>query len=154
MNSLIGIELPMVVAIEYLGQSFIKFRTYRRYAAWAIAGIPFYPNRSRQCFILFDKYEVAVGSGTVIRHEPHADTQKETRKVKNMMTMTNREYIKSEIDTLPDSAIEELLEFIAFQKFRIGMLERGNTTVRGTEEASMSSTGFRDDPDDDMWGHV
>jgi len=34
--------------------------------------------------------------------------------------MTTREYLKTQIDTLPDRAIERVCEFIQFQKYRFG----------------------------------
>ena len=37
--------------------------------------------------------------------------------------MTNREYIKQQIDTLPESAVEKVIEFISFQKFSLGLFE-------------------------------
>lgn len=36
--------------------------------------------------------------------------------------MINREYIKTQIDTLPDSVVEKVQEYIAFQKFTLGLL--------------------------------
>lgn len=37
--------------------------------------------------------------------------------------MTNREFIKSEIDILPEQILEKLIEFISFQKFNLGLHE-------------------------------
>jgi len=37
--------------------------------------------------------------------------------------MTNREYVKTQIDTLPDNAVEVVLEFISFQKYRLGLFD-------------------------------
>ena len=37
--------------------------------------------------------------------------------------MTCREYVKTQIDTLPDSAIEKVIEFISFQKYSLGLHE-------------------------------
>lgn len=37
--------------------------------------------------------------------------------------MTNREYVKTQIDTLPDGAIEKVLEFISFQKYSLGLYD-------------------------------
>ena len=34
--------------------------------------------------------------------------------------MTQRDYVKSQIDTLPQHVVERVMEFIAFQKFRLG----------------------------------
>jgi hypothetical protein len=35
--------------------------------------------------------------------------------------MVNREYIKTQIDTLPESAVEKVAEFISFQKYSLGL---------------------------------
>jgi len=37
--------------------------------------------------------------------------------------MTTREYLKTQIDTLPDRAIGRICEFIRFQKFSIGLYD-------------------------------
>jgi hypothetical protein len=37
--------------------------------------------------------------------------------------MTNREYVKTQVDTLPENVIEKLQEFIAFQKFSLGLFD-------------------------------
>ena len=37
--------------------------------------------------------------------------------------MSNRDYIKMQIDTLPDGAIEKIIEFIAYQKFALGIFD-------------------------------
>ncbi|MCL2099411.1 MAG: hypothetical protein FWH24_03115 [Oscillospiraceae bacterium] len=37
--------------------------------------------------------------------------------------MMNREYIKNQIDTLPESALEKLAEFITFQRFTLGLYD-------------------------------
>ncbi|MCL2565973.1 MAG: hypothetical protein FWE24_09235 [Defluviitaleaceae bacterium] len=37
--------------------------------------------------------------------------------------MNDREYIKTQIDTLPEQVLEKVLEFIAFQKFTLGLYE-------------------------------
>ena len=68
--------------------------------------------------------------------------------------MSSREYIKSEIDTLPDSVINKILEFISFQKFSIGLFEHDKAVIRDIGTASMSSTGFWDNPDDEIWDNV
>ena len=36
--------------------------------------------------------------------------------------MTNREYIINQIDTLPETAIVKVVEFITFQKYSLGLL--------------------------------
>jgi len=37
--------------------------------------------------------------------------------------MTNREYLKIQIDALPERALEKVGEFIAFQRFALGMYD-------------------------------
>jgi hypothetical protein len=37
--------------------------------------------------------------------------------------MTNREYIKSQVDELPDNILEKLAEFITFQRFTLGLYD-------------------------------
>ena len=37
--------------------------------------------------------------------------------------MTTREYMKAQIDILPEQILESVLEFISFQKFRFNMYE-------------------------------
>ena len=68
--------------------------------------------------------------------------------------MTSRDYIKSEIDTLPDVIIDKLQEFIFFQKFSLRILRQDAETISDIEMASMSSTDFWDNPDDEVWNHV
>ena len=68
--------------------------------------------------------------------------------------MPNRDYIKSEIDTLPDSVMAKLQEYIIFLKFSLDYLEYDKTAVRDIEKASVSSTAFWDNPDDEVWDHV
>ena len=37
--------------------------------------------------------------------------------------MSGRDYVKIQIETLPDDIIEKIIEFISFQKFTIGMYD-------------------------------
>jgi len=37
--------------------------------------------------------------------------------------MTNREYIKEQLDILPEKAIEKLIEFISFQRYSLGLYD-------------------------------
>ena len=39
------------------------------------------------------------------------------------MAMINREYVKNQIDTLPDAALERVTEFITFQRFSFGLYD-------------------------------
>ena len=37
--------------------------------------------------------------------------------------MTNREYIKRQIDTLPEGVLDKIVEFITFQRFTLGLYD-------------------------------
>jgi hypothetical protein len=37
--------------------------------------------------------------------------------------MINREYVKTQIDALPEIAVENIIEFISFQKFNLGLYD-------------------------------
>ena len=37
--------------------------------------------------------------------------------------MTSRDYVKNQIDILPEQVVEKLIEFISFQKFNLGLYE-------------------------------
>ena len=37
--------------------------------------------------------------------------------------MTNRDYVKKQIDILPESVIEKMIEFISFQKYSLGLCD-------------------------------
>ena len=71
-----------------------------------------------------------------------------------MICVTSRDYIKNEVDVLPDFVIEKLQEYIIFQKFSLRVLKQDAEAIRDIEAASMSSTGFWDNPDDEVWDYV
>jgi len=68
--------------------------------------------------------------------------------------MTIREQIKSEIDTLPDSVVEKIQEFIVFQKFSLNFSGYDKDAIRDIEAASLSSTDFWDNQHDEVWDNV
>ena len=37
--------------------------------------------------------------------------------------MSSRDYVKTQIDILPEDVVEKVIEFISFQKFNIGMYD-------------------------------
>lgn len=37
--------------------------------------------------------------------------------------MSNREYARSQIDILPDSAVDKVIEFILFQRYALGLFD-------------------------------
>jgi hypothetical protein len=45
------------------------------------------------------------------------------KRKRGVRQMTDRDYVKKQIDTLPDGAIERLLEFISFQKYSLGLYD-------------------------------
>jgi len=54
--------------------------------------------------------------------------------------MDNREYLKTQIDTLPDSVIEKIQEYIAFQKFTLGLFSNDTdylNSIPGMAESIM-----------------
>lgn len=52
--------------------------------------------------------------------------------------MTNREYVKSQIDFLPDTVLEQVQEFISFKLYSLGMLENDNEYLRSVPGMSES----------------
>ena len=68
--------------------------------------------------------------------------------------MSSREYIKSEIDTLPDTILVKLQEFITFQKFSLGLFEHDKKIISDIAAASIGSTDFWDNADDEVWDNV
>ena len=54
------------------------------------------------------------------------------------MQMTNREYVRAQIDALPDSVIDKLQDFIAYQKFSLGLFNNDTdylTAIPGMVES-------------------
>ena len=37
--------------------------------------------------------------------------------------MSDRDYLKTQIDTLPDSVVEKIQEYISFQKYSLGLFD-------------------------------
>jgi len=68
--------------------------------------------------------------------------------------MTSRDYVKNELDTLPDFLLDKVQEFIFFQKFNLRTHSQDTEVLRDIETASMSSMDFWDNPDDEVWNHV
>jgi hypothetical protein len=46
---------------------------------------------------------------------------KKSTENKGMIYMTSVEYAKNQLDLLPESAIEKIIEFISFQRFTLGL---------------------------------
>jgi hypothetical protein len=43
--------------------------------------------------------------------------------LRGSIKMINREYLKMQIDTLPEAALEGIVEYISFRKFHLGLFE-------------------------------
>jgi len=43
--------------------------------------------------------------------------------VQGGMAMTNREYVKTQIEMLPESIIEKVMDFISFQRYTSGLFD-------------------------------
>jgi len=57
--------------------------------------------------------------------------------------MTTREYIKTQIDTLPEDLVGKVIEFISFQKYNFGLFETDNNYL-----TPVSRLNNKDDKDD------
>ena len=68
--------------------------------------------------------------------------------------MSSRDYVKSEVETLPDSIIEKLQEFILFQKFSLNNINGDMKIINDIQSASLSSVDFWDNPEDEVWDDV
>ena len=68
--------------------------------------------------------------------------------------MSSRDYVKSEVEKLPDSIIEKLQEFILFQKFSLNNINGDMKIINDIQSASLSSVDFWDNPEDEVWDHV
>ena len=56
--------------------------------------------------------------------------------------MSNRDYVKMQIDALPDGVVERVMEFIAFQKFALGIYDSDTdylTAIPGMVESIKSA---------------
>ena len=56
--------------------------------------------------------------------------------------MSNRDYVKMQIDALPDGVVEKIMEFIAYQKFALGIYDNDTdylTAIPGMAESIKSA---------------
>ena len=56
--------------------------------------------------------------------------------------MSNRDYIKMQIDALPDGVVERIMEFIAYKKFALGIYDNDTdylTAIPGMAESIKSA---------------
>jgi len=63
--------------------------------------------------------------------------------------MSKIEIINKLLDDVPDNQLAEIIDFLMFLK-----LKSEKSTIQDVESASMSSTGFWDNIDDEVWNHV
>jgi hypothetical protein len=55
-----------------------------------------------------------------------------------MPGMNNRDYVRTQIETLPDSVIDKLQDYIAYQRFSLGLFENDTdylTAIPGMVES-------------------
>jgi hypothetical protein len=53
-------------------------------------------------------------------------------------SMSSRDYAKLQIDTLPDGAVEKVIEYISFQRYTLGLFESDDdylATIPGMTES-------------------
>ena len=56
--------------------------------------------------------------------------------------MSNRDYVKMQIDALPDGVVDKIMEFIAYQKFALGIYDNDTdylTAIPGMVESIKSA---------------
>ena len=63
--------------------------------------------------------------------------------------MSKIEIINRLINEVPESQFTDVIEFLMFLK-----LKNDKSIIHDIETASISSTGFWDNPDDEVWNHV
>jgi len=74
--------------------------------------------------------------------------------------MSGRDYVKTQIDILPDDAVEKVIEFISFQKFNIGMYDNDTdylNSIPGMTDkikAGMNTPISECIPIDEVWSDV
>jgi len=74
--------------------------------------------------------------------------------------MSGRDYVKTQIDILPDDVVEKVIEFISFQKFNIGMYDNDTdylNSIPGMTDiikAGMNTPLSECVPMDEVWADV
>ena len=63
--------------------------------------------------------------------------------------MSKIEIIHNLLDNVPEDQLPEVVDFLMFLKLR-----SNKAAIQDIEAASMSSTGFWDSIDDEVWDHV
>lgn len=60
--------------------------------------------------------------------------------------MINREYLKDQIDNLPESVLEKVQEYIVFQKFTLGLLDNDTEYLNAIPGMTESILEGKDTP--------
>jgi len=63
--------------------------------------------------------------------------------------MSNFELVNALIQDVPDNQLPDVIDFLMFLK-----LKNDGSIIKDLEAASISSTAFWDNPDDEVWDHV
>jgi len=63
--------------------------------------------------------------------------------------LSKKELINRLLDNVPDSQLTEIIDFLMFLR-----LKADKSAIQDVEAASMSSTDFWDNTDDEVWDHV
>ena len=63
--------------------------------------------------------------------------------------MSNFELVNALIQDVPDNQLPDVIDFLMFLK-----LKNDGSIIKDLEAASISSTAFWDNPDDEVWNHV
>ena len=63
--------------------------------------------------------------------------------------MSKNEIVNNLLDNLPENMLPDVIDFLMFLK-----LKSDKATIQDIEDASISSTNFWDNPDDEVWNHV
>ena len=66
-----------------------------------------------------------------------------------MAIMSKIEIVISLLDNIPENLLPDVIDFLLFLK-----LKNDKAVIQDIEAASMSSTDFWDNPDDEVWNHV
>ena len=63
--------------------------------------------------------------------------------------MSQLEIINSLIKEVPENQFTDIIDFLMFLRHK-----NGKSVIKDIRDASMSSTGFWDNPDDEVWDNV
>ena len=63
--------------------------------------------------------------------------------------MSQIEIVNRLVNDIPETQLTDLIDFLMFLR-----LKNDKSAILDIENASLSSTGFWDNPDDEVWGNV